>query len=99
MKNFETFCSEEEEKLCKMVDKITAQIAKDKAQNKVQDKADYFLISNRLPVSYLPPLAAPPLFSLQIEVADIRTLHYSVGIFYLCFLPLHIHTHHPFTFY
>lgn len=47
MKNFETFCSEEEEKLCKMIDEITAQIAKDKAQNKVQDKADY--IFNKLP--------------------------------------------------
>lgn len=43
MKNFETFCSDEEEKLCEMVNKITADIAKDKAEN----KADYIL--NNLP--------------------------------------------------
>lgn len=43
MKNFEVFRSEEEEKLCKMIDEITAEIARDKAEN----KADYIL--NNLP--------------------------------------------------
>lgn len=43
MKNFEIFRSEEEAKLCKMIDEITAEIARDKVGN----KADYIL--NNLP--------------------------------------------------